>query len=137
MSDSGNRRNSPLDVIGAELKRPSFDDEVAKEESKRFSDEGVEKDTAKSLKEANEHRDETTRSVFHNLFIVGLRVVGFSLILIFFIRVLHIILPEHCHWLTKDNIQEIDRMLFSGAVGGVIIKYLEPIINGSGRTPKR
>lgn len=136
MSDNNNGRKSPLDVIGAELKGIPLDDAVAREESRRFSDEGVETDTEKSLKEANEHRNETTRSVFHNLFILGLRVVGLSLILIFFIRVLHIILPEHCHWLSSNNIQEIDRMLFSGAVGGVIIKYLEPILNGS-TTPKK
>ena len=128
MSQDEPPEESPLSRIGADLPRSSRDDAFAKRESAEFG-EDYDRDTQAALKKANE-REESTRDNFHALFIVGLRVVGISLIVIFLARMLHIILPEAWHWISKDGIQEIDRMLFSGAAGGLIIKYLEPILNG-------
>lgn len=129
MSQDEPPEESPLSRIGADLPRSSrADDTAAKRESAEFG-EDYDLDTQTALKKANE-REESTRENFHALFILGLKVVGISLIVIFLARMLHIILPEVCHWISKEGIQEIDRMLFSGAAGGLIIKYLEPILNG-------
>lgn len=137
MTEDNKKRRSPLDVIGADLLGIKLDDSIAQEESRGFNQESVETDTNKSLMEANDRRNETTRSTFHSLFIMGLRVVGISLILIFVVRVLHIILPESWHWMSSTTIQEVDKMMFSGAVGAAIIKYLGPIINEPPKPSKK
>lgn len=130
MSQEEPSEESPLSRIGADLPPgDNTDDTAAKQESAEFG-EDYDRDTQVALNKANE-RDESTRENFHRLFILGLRVVGFSLIVIFLARMLHIIMPESWHWITKEGIQEIDRMLFSGAAGGLVIKYLEPILNGN------
>ncbi|WP_447045322.1 hypothetical protein [Vreelandella sp. H-I2] len=133
MPDIDEQRSDRLGKIGNDLEGNGKEDKAAQEENREFQSGNLRRATDKSLLEANDHRNETTRDVFHKLFIIGLRVVGTSLILIFLVRVVHIIMPEQLHWLSSKNIQEIDRMFFSGAIGGVIIKYLEPILNGKSK----
>lgn len=130
----------PLSRIGADLPPPSHgsqdpgQDSLAKQETAEFEN-SYYQNTQDDLEAANERRKETTREHFHRLFILGLRIVGISLIAVFVVRILHVVLPDYCQWLSKEQVQEIDRMLFSGAAGGLVIKYLEPILNGNG--PKK
>lgn len=67
--------------------------------------------------------------------------VGAAFISVCFFRVLHFILPtaEHClpvfgfniqQWMSKDQVQEIDKVLFSGSVGGAIGNYMKGKFNG-------
>lgn len=130
--EAGTTEPSELDVIGSDLPggRSSSPDKRAKAEAKLFSLD-YEGTSDSDLAAQNRKRDESTRHNFHRIFIWGLRVVGISLIVMFVVRVLHIILPESWNWLTSQSLQDIDRMLFSGAAGGLLTKYLEPILNGN------
>lgn len=40
------------------------------------------------------------------------------------IRILHMVMPSDCQWLTVTQIQEIDKLFFSGAIGGFIASYM-------------
>ena len=74
-------------------------------------------ETDLSIQEANIFGSEQTHQ--HWIFIMILWVFAISIVLIFSIRVLHIILPESCHWLTDDQIGEIDRLSVSGVFGSL------------------
>jgi len=41
------------------------------------------------------------------------------------IRLLHLILPESNKWLTDEQIQGIDKLFFSGAIGGLLTSYFK------------
>ena len=47
--------------------------------------------------------------------------------LVFIIRIIHLVLPPYILWLDADQIQVIDKMLFSGVIGGLITKYFEKL----------
>lgn len=44
------------------------------------------------------------------------------------IRVLHLVLPDHCRWLTDADIQGVDKIIFSGAIGGAVGSYLDKAV---------
>jgi len=44
-------------------------------------------------------------------------------IVVFIIRVLHFIIPDVWCWLSNERLQNIDKFLFSGAFGGILVKY--------------
>lgn len=129
--EPGDSESSPYENIGIDLGAgSSSDDDNARREDDEFNSGKIEKDTQEGLIEANERRDEHTREQFHWLFLLGLRVVGLSLISVFVIRILHVGMPEHWYWLSEKSIQDIDRMFFSGAAGALIIKRLEHVLKG-------
>jgi hypothetical protein len=39
----------------------------------------------------------------------------------------HFMLPEKWCWLTEQKIQSIDKSLFSGAIGGLVVNYIKHI----------
>ncbi|MBP7557221.1 MAG: hypothetical protein KA821_13185 [Chitinophagaceae bacterium] len=41
------------------------------------------------------------------------------------IRLLHLILPESNKWLTDEQIQGIDKLFLSGAIGGLLTSYFK------------
>ena len=92
------------------------------------------KDRAKTAEKAaaelfgDEKRKEETRQVFHRAFIWFLRVAAFMFLLMLVARVLHFILPEDWLWLSDEQVQDMDGFLFSGTLGGLIVKFLSPMI---------
>lgn len=68
-------------------------------------------------------RKEGLKNAFHKI-MISIVWVGFSMFLVvFIIRVLHFILPLHYQWLSNEQVQGIDKLLFSGALGGFLGKY--------------
>lgn len=56
--------------------------------------------------------------------------IAFSLVILLIApRVLHLVLPCDCQWLTDEQIQGIDKLLFSGAIGSFIGSYLKKSID--------
>jgi len=57
------------------------------------------------------------------ILIISIWILFFVAIAIFIIRVLHFVFPECWCWLTDERLQNIDKFLFSGAFGGILVKY--------------
>lgn len=106
------------------------EDSFSKKEEKSFKSASYEKYTDNDLAHLNRNRSEEIRKVFHNLFIWGLQVIGFFIIIIFAARAWHMIAPACLTWLSDSQLTGIDRVLFSGVVGGLISQYLLPVVNG-------
>ena len=92
------------------------------------SDKGA-RDEEKNLF-GDKRRRERTKQVFHRMFIAFVYVAAMMAILVFITRVLHLILPSYCHWLDEVQIQNIDKILFSGLIGGFVSKYVKYIMPG-------
>ena len=70
-------------------------------------------------------RDEKTKDHLHYASMVFIWVAFLTFIVVFFIRVLHFILPETLQWMSDDQVQGIDKLVFSGAIGGFIGRYFK------------
>jgi hypothetical protein len=68
------------------------------------------------------------KQVFHELFIFGLRVLGICGILILMARAWDMVAPSSCIWMTDTQIQSLDKVLVSGAFGGLIGRYFNQIL---------
>ena len=73
-------------------------------------------------------RHDKLKGVFHWVVVWGIRVAFFIFLAVFLIRVLHLVLPTCNRWLTDDDIQGIDKLFFSGTIGGVIGRYIKVVI---------
>jgi hypothetical protein len=67
------------------------------------------------------------KQTFHVVFIWGLRVTGILGIIVIILRTWDAIAPASCIWMTTDQIQSLDKVLFSGAVGTIMGRYLGKI----------
>lgn len=73
--------------------------------------------------DADAKREESKKNVVHNLFVWSIRVIWAVVAFLFVIRSIHFILPESWFWLNSDQIQSLDKFLFSGAVGAMLGKF--------------
>lgn len=78
----------------------------------------------------NERRGVQTR--IHRIVRYFLYFGSFLLAALIFIRFWHIGAPECWRWLSNEDVQGMDKMLFSSAFGGVVITYLKDVL-----TPKK
>ena len=99
-------------------KAPVSDDERAKKE-------------LEFLISADENRKERVREVFNKIFIIVLWISFLLIIAVLVTRVIHIVVPDSFRWLEKEDIAQMDKFLFSSALGGLVGKYFDNIINGS------
>ena len=67
--------------------------------------------------------DENKNRHRHKLFIIALWVVFLSAMLLLFTRILHLIFPDDWRWLTHEDLQSMDKLLFSGTIGSILGKY--------------
>jgi hypothetical protein len=95
-----------LDQIGSDVAMGRPDDLSRQEESK-FS--------------ADATRYDEKKQVIHVAFIWFIRVAAFVMIIVFVVRMVHFILPEKYCWLSAEQIQGLDKFLFSGALGGLVV----------------
>lgn len=69
------------------------------------------------------------QGAIHGLAIWGLRFGALLLIALFGVRVWHLIAPLEWRWLWGTELESIDKMLFSSALGGLIVGYLRGIMD--------
>lgn len=62
-------------------------------------------------------------TVMHNAFKWIVRVALVCFLAVFIIRVAHFVLPSCWRWLNDHDIQGLDKLIFSGAIGGFIGKF--------------
>ena len=68
-------------------------------------------------------REETLKVVLHWITMIALVIVFIVLVIVFLIRIGHFILPTDYKWLSDEQLQTIDKFLFSGALGGIVSKH--------------
>lgn len=73
-------------------------------------------------------RHEHVKQNVHRVFICLIWTVSTLAMVVIIIRILHLIMPECWYWLTTENIQQIDKFLFSGAIGGFLGRYIDKIL---------
>lgn len=73
-------------------------------------------------------RGDKLKDVFHWVVVWGIRVAFFIFLIVFLIRVSHLVLPHCWRWLADDDIQGIDKLFFSGTIGGVVGRYIKVVI---------
>lgn len=71
------------------------------------------------------NRSERTNNVLNWVFVVFLLIASSVAIGTIAVRLAHFALPEPLQWLTGEQIQGIDRLFFSGAIGGFIGSYFK------------
>lgn len=70
-------------------------------------------------------RKERLKNVINWLFIFFIITAAVVATVGIAIRLLYLILPEINKWLTDEQIQGIDKLFFSGAIGGLLTSYFK------------
>lgn len=63
----------------------------------------------------------------HKAFIGLLWAAFIAFIVVFLIRIFHLVAPSGLCWLTGDSLQGIDKLIFSGTIGGFIGRYFKRV----------
>jgi hypothetical protein len=74
--------------------------------------------------EAEFNRNERQKNVWNFALIWSVRVAVVLFLAVLAIRAFHMIAPHHWEWLDEKDLQEIDKIVFSGTIGGFIGNYL-------------
>ncbi len=106
-------QNPDLNVINmaAESHSVTIDDRLANLENDR------------KFKDAQ--RGENYRTHIHRIVCVGLYIVGFIVIAMILIRSWHLLAPERIHWLSPQENQDIERIIFGSILFSVLGKYFK------------
>jgi hypothetical protein len=106
---------------------------------------GVDADKGKAMAQDGRAEDEARlyhetkmelKSVFHGLFIKGLKFAWFIAMIVLAVRAYDLIAPLKYIWMDDEQIQSLDKILFSGAVGGVMGKYLNQVLPNDSKKDK-
>lgn len=76
------------------------------------------------------YRHEDLKKHLHKLIKIGIYTAFLAFVIVFVVRLTHLIIPICYHWLSEEQIQSIDKIFFSGALGGVIGGYLKNKFDG-------
>jgi len=114
MSQSPQQLSDLLDSIKEEPQFDSGDKKAIKEQDKVFGE---------------HNRSERLKNVTNWAFIFFVVVASVILVGVFAVRMAHLAISPQYQWLTNDQIQSIDKLFFSGAVGGVLANYYKKVNN--------
>lgn len=95
---------------------------------------GISPISPKAMRQAEKEEDiledgkKAVQKEVHKIVVWALRGGAIALGLLVLIRLWHMGSPLGWRWLSPENVQEIDKMLFSSAFGGVILSYLKQIM---------
>ena len=93
-------------------------------EPNAFGDDLLAKQESKNLYSKTKQQGDL-QTAFHRVFIIFIYIVSVIGIFIIAVRLLHLILPSSQQWLTDVQIQAVDKIFFSGAIGGFIANYVK------------
>ena len=106
--------NNPLDLITESI-HPSEDYKAKQERDKYFG----------------EHkRKERVKNVMNWVFISFIIIVSAVATYAICIRLIHLALSANQQWLTAEQVQSIDKLFFSGAIGGLLVGYFKKANEG-------
>ena len=71
---------------------------------------------------------EALQKEVHVIAMWALRIGALMLALLIGVRLFHMAAPHCWRWLNPDDLQSMDKILFSSALGGVVLGYLKEIM---------
>jgi hypothetical protein len=74
---------------------------------------------------AEHTRKQRVKTTLNYIFIAFIILTSLVAMVVICIRLIHLVLPPHLQWLTNDQIQGIDKIFFSGAIGGFLVNYFK------------
>ncbi len=72
------------------------------------------------------------RDALHKVVVGAIWIVGFGVFACIIIRLWHLVAPACWQWLDAGRIQQIDHFLLSGALGGILARYLGHALPANG-----
>jgi len=86
---------------------------------------GADRQAHKEEREFDQQRREGLKRAVHQAVIWAVYLASFCLLLLFFIRMWHLAMPNKWLWLDSVRLQKVDAVLFSGFVGAFVSRYLQ------------
>lgn len=74
-------------------------------------------------------RDEAEKDNIHKIFKIFLWILAIGLGAIFMVRIVHFVIPPYLQWLAPEQLQEIDKLLFTGFAGTFVGRYVNKLYN--------
>ena len=74
-----------------------------------------------------QNRKERLKNVINWIFIVFVCIISLVATIVIGMRLLHLVLSLERQWMTPEQLQNIDKLFFSGAIGGLLVTYLKKI----------
>jgi hypothetical protein len=72
-------------------------------------------------------RREQLKNVMNVVIIIFIIIVGVIATGIVSLRLVHLVLPPKQQWMSADQLQGIDKLFFSGAIGGILVGYIRKL----------
>lgn len=76
---------------------------------------------------SDHRRKERVRNTLNWIFIGFISITGVIAVSVISIRLAHLVLPQKNQWLSNDQVQVIDKVFFSGAIGGFLATYYKKV----------
>lgn len=81
--------------------------------------------------EGDAKRVEEFKEAFHKIFIWTVRILFGLGIAVVIVRIYHLLAPYSWQWLCETQISNLDKILFSGAIGGFVGKYFKSMFSNT------
>lgn len=75
-------------------------------------------------------RDQDFKATFYFIFKIFVYIASGLLVIVASVRAIHLIIPQCYQWLSEDQLQTIDKLFYSGAIGGILGGYLRDRMSG-------
>ena len=74
-------------------------------------------------------RDDQIQKHLNYIVVITMWILFALFVVIFIIRALHFIISDYWQWLEPEQINGIDKLLYSGAIGGLIGRYFKKTLD--------
>jgi hypothetical protein len=106
----------------------NHDDQVIKTDAERVRDIPPDSQSAAEMREFEHRHQLQLKRHFHKLFVAGLYVAWLAAMLVLLIRAFILVAPHSWCWMDDTQVQSLDKILFSGSVGGILGRYINQVI---------
>ena len=106
----------------------NHDDQFIKTDAERGKDIPPDSQATAEMREFEHRHQLQLKRHFHNLFVAGLYVAWVAAMIVLLIRAFVLVAPHSWCWMDDTQVQSLDKILFSGSVGGILGRYINQVI---------
>jgi hypothetical protein len=107
---------------------PNLDDHSIKNDADRGRDIAPDSQATAEMREFEHKHQLQLKRHFHKLFVAGLYVAWAAAMIVLLIRAFILVAPQSWCWMDSTQVQSLDKILFSGSVGGILGRYINQVI---------
>jgi hypothetical protein len=85
----------------------------------------VSEDKKSKTEDKEFYRNEKLKDHLHKILTIFIYIAFSFLMLVFTVRLTHIVVPANWQWLMEDQVHSIDKIFFSGAIGSMLGGYFK------------